>query len=139
MAKSILYRLFGVGKVPGKLRATLESEGLIMFEEGLRGSITYRRYRAPGKWFWWRKNGFSGSLAITGKRVVGFAFSQPVINAVFDDPRYEKLHFTVEDDNCLCASFEASDFHDDRSGSVALRFRTQQARLFEERLRFGGS
>ena len=28
------------------------------------GSITMRRFRAPGRWYWWKRNGFSGSLVV---------------------------------------------------------------------------
>jgi hypothetical protein len=30
MAKTILYRLFGVGKIPARRRPTIESEGIVL-------------------------------------------------------------------------------------------------------------
>ena len=61
MAKSLLYRLFGAGKIPAPLMSQLNAEGIILFDEGVKGSVTYRNFRAPGKRFSWRRQGFAGS------------------------------------------------------------------------------
>ncbi|HWP52930.1 MAG TPA: hypothetical protein VN476_02295 [Pyrinomonadaceae bacterium] len=49
MAKTILYRLFGVGKMPAQWRATIDSEGVVLFDEGIRSTVTYRDFRSPGR------------------------------------------------------------------------------------------
>ncbi len=134
MAKSLLYRIFGLGQMPQDPGAALESEGVILLEEGIRGSITYKRFRAPGRYSSWRRQTFAGSLVITRERVVAFAFSRTVVNVPFKDPKFEKLHVSVENEERLLIAFKAEDFHDDRSGSIEIRYRTPQARLFEERL-----
>ncbi len=135
MSQNILYRLFGFGKLPKNQRATLEAEGFVLFDEGIRGSITYKDYTAPGKRFSRKRSWFIGSLVITQKRVVAFAFFQRLLNIPFEDPLISKLNVAVEDDSCLCLSFDASDFYPDRSGMVECRFITSQALLFQERLK----
>ena len=134
MNQNILYRLFGLGKLPKGQKDTLEAEGFILFEEGVRGSVTYKDYKAPGKHFSKKRSWFIGSLVITQKRVIAFAFFQRLLNIPFEDPLISKLNVAVEDDKCLCLSFDASDFYPDRSGTVECRFITSQALLFQERL-----
>ncbi len=134
MSQNILYRLFGLGKLPKDQRATLEAEGFVLIVEGIRGSITYKDYSAPGKSFSKKRSWFIGSLVITQKRVVAFAFFQRLLNIPFEDPLISKLNVAVEDDKCLCLSFDASDFYPDRSGTIECRFITSQALLFQERL-----
>ena len=56
MAKTIFYRLFGLGKMPEQFKATLNSEGILLFDEGIKASVTYLDFRAPGKRFGWRKD-----------------------------------------------------------------------------------
>lgn len=49
MKKTILYRLFGLGSVPRKLRPVLEQEGMVVFDEGVRGSFVTKHVNGPGK------------------------------------------------------------------------------------------
>lgn len=136
MSKTFLYRLFGFGGFPKVMRPILESEGIVLEDEGVGGSITFRRFRAPGKRYGYRKNWFTGSLVITEIRFAGFAFSKPVINVPLDAPHLGKLDCALErDDSVLRAAFDASEFHDEWSGDIEVRFRTPQAPLFLERLR----
>lgn len=130
--KSFLYRIFGIGRLPARERAALEPEGVVLVEDGLSASVTYRNYRAPGKRFLGRKSWFPGSLVVTGKRLVAFGFSRRLVNLAFDDPRFAALEFAVEDGRRLCIAFEASTFDDDRSGTVEFRFATPHAGAFLE-------
>ena len=41
----------GRGQFKPELRAALESEGLVVLAEGLKGSIRYDNFKAPGKRF----------------------------------------------------------------------------------------
>ena len=41
--------LLGNGTLKPKLRAALESEGVVLLEEGLPGTITYAHFKAPGR------------------------------------------------------------------------------------------
>jgi hypothetical protein len=135
MAHTLLYRLFGVGKMPAQWRATIESEGVVLIDEGIAGSVTYRDFRAPGKRFAWRKVAFSGSIALTKTRLLALHYANPAINIPLDDERFEKLRISVEGEETLLVAFDASLFHNDWSGTMEYRFRTSQAQALLETLR----
>jgi hypothetical protein len=139
MGKTLLYRLFGLGKVPKSIALELESEGMILVEEGIGGSVSFKNFRGPGKRHTWRKYWFSGSLVMTSKRVIAFAFWKRIFSFPLDNPGLKKLSVEAENANSLCISFDVSDFHSDMFGQVAYRFATPHARLLEERLRASAS
>ncbi len=134
MATSLLYRIFGAGKIPAQRRAALESEGIVVLEEGLGGRVSYRRYRAPGKRYGRRTEGIVGSVVLTSKRLVAFRWSKPIIDVAFDHPAFDKLRCKVENETTLRLSFEAEDFHDDRSGTVSCRYSTDRANTIQRKL-----
>jgi hypothetical protein len=128
MKKALLYRLFGIGKIPAPLFAQLNAEGMVLFDEGIKGSVTYRDFRAPRRHANWRRTGFAGSIALTRERLVGLSFSNFVINVPLVDERIRAVHFSVEENGALCMAFDAGLFHADWSGSIECRFRTPEAR-----------
>ena len=134
MPKTLLYRLFGVGRMPQQWRATIDSEGVVLFDEGIGGSITYRDFRAPGKRFAWRKVAFSGSIALTKTRLVALQYANPAINVPLDEPRLKQMQFSVEGEDKLLVAFNANLFHNDWSGTIEYRFRTEHARSFVKEL-----
>jgi len=135
MAKTLLYYLFGVGKMPEQFRTTLNSEGILLLDEGIKGSVTYLDFRAPGKRFSWRRQAFSASIAITKVRLVALQYSNPAINVPFSDERIRRLRVSVEGDETLLVAFDPSLFHNDWSGTMEYRFHTSQARALRETLR----
>src|SRR5437016_1447927 len=118
MAKSLLYRLFGVGKLALQFRATLESEGILFIDEGIAGSVTYRDFRAPGKRFSWRCQAFTAAIALTKVRLVALQYSNPAINIPLTDARLHQMRFSVEGDETFVAAFDPSLFHKDWSGTI---------------------
>ncbi len=134
MAKTLLYRLFGVGKIPAQVRATIESEGVVLIEEGIRGTVTYRDFRSPGRIASWKKSAFSGAIALTRTRLLAMQFSNPVINVPLDDDRLQQVQFSIEGEDRLLIAFNANLFHNDWSGTLEYRFRTPQAPAFLKRL-----
>ena len=135
MAKTFLHRIFGLGRIPKKMRPSLEAEGIVLLDEGIGGSITFRNFRAPWKRYQYRRNYFTGSVVLTGKRFAAFQWSSPIIHVPLDDKRMKELHCSVEGESTLCVRFDPSAFHQDWSGSIEVRLSTLQARLFLERLR----
>ncbi len=127
MAKSFFYRLFGFGKIPAPLMAELSGEGIVVFDEGIKGSMTYRDFAAPGKRFLWKREGFAGSIALTKQRLVAVAFSKFLINVPFTDERIHQMQYSVANNGALCVAFDASLFHDDWSGTIEYRFKTDEA------------
>ncbi len=127
MGKSILHRLFGLGKLPKKMVPILEQEGIVLFDEGISGSICLRRFRAPGRIHSFKRAGFVGSVVLTQLRFAAFSFSRPVINVPRNDKRLSLLELSLPKDGLLCVKFNAGDFHDGWSGSVECRFHTPLA------------
>lgn len=126
MPKSFLYRLFGLGRIPKLLNDTLHIEGIVVSDEGVPGSVTYRDFRAPGKYFSRKKQGFVGSVVITNVRLVALMYSSFAVNVPFTDERIRQLQISVEGDRLLIA-FDPKLFHDNWSGTIEYRFRTDKA------------
>ena len=135
MTKTLLYRLFGGGRMPQQWRSTIDSEGVVLFDEGIGGSITYRDFSAPGRRSSWRKVAFSGSIALTKTRLVALQYANPAINVPLDDSRLHQIQFSVEGEDKLLVAFNANLFHNDWSGTIEYRFRTEQALAFLKSLR----
>jgi len=134
MAKALRYRLFGFGQISPAQKIQLTNEGIIFQDEGLKSSITFEDYRAPGKRFLWKRRWFIGSLFLTQKQLLAYAYSNCLIQLVFQDPRIQKLNTRVEKER-LYITYEASDFHSDQSGQIELRFSTPEAESFIETLK----
>jgi hypothetical protein len=124
MAKTLTYRLFGIGKIPAPLMAELNQEGLVVVDEGVGGSATYRNFRAPGRAASLRRTWFTASIAVTNTRLLALSFSNTIINVPLNDQRIKQLHYTLEDGAALCIAFDAGLFHMDWSGKLEYRFRT---------------
>jgi hypothetical protein len=135
MSTSLLYRLFGIGKLPAKMRDVLESEHVELMDEGVRGSAVLRGFKAPGRYSSYRKSWFSGSLVITRLRFAAFAYSKPLVNVPLDDEHLAKLELALDGGEVLIVAFEAGDFHTDRSGWIQCSFATPMATAFHERLK----
>src|SRR5437899_11300139 len=106
MAKTLLYRLFGVGSVPRQLSATLQSEGIVLLDEGIAASVTYLDFRSPGKRSNWRRQWFTGTIALTLVRLVAFQYSTTAINVPVADERMGRMRFSVEDDTIVVVAFD---------------------------------
>lgn len=104
-------------------------------DEGLSGTVTYKKFRAPGKYFGWKRSWFSGSLAITEKRFWAFRFFSPIVSVPLDDPHLRELECSVQGDRTLRVFFDVSVFHEGWSGTIECRFRTPRAREFLDRIR----
>jgi len=126
VAKSLLFRLFGVGRIPKLLGDRLRMEGIVVADEGIPGSVTYRDFRAPGRYSSWRKQAFIGSVVVTNIRLVGLMSSKFAVDVPFSDERIHRLQISRERDRLVIA-FDASLFHDDWSGTIEYRYRTSEA------------
>lgn len=124
-----------MGKLPEALMSELESEGIVLINEKIRGTITYRDFRAPGKRFLYKRSGFTSALVITQTRLLATSYANKAINVPFDDERIQSMKFTVEDGPKFCSFFEASLFHENWSGQLEFRFRTPDAQQFLDEIR----
>src|SRR5438128_2332267 len=97
MPKSLLYRWFGVGKIPTKQMSELQLEGIVVADEGCKASVTYKNFRAPGQRSGWKRAWFTGSIALTRTRLFASWFSKSAINVPLSDERLKAMQFQVED------------------------------------------
>jgi hypothetical protein len=134
MAKSLFYRLFGLGKTPAAYAAQLQAEGVVLMDEGVKGSVTYIDFHRPGKSSGWERRWFTASVALTKSRLLALNASNPIINVPLTDERLRQVRFTLEDEETLCVAFDAALFQPTWSGKVEYRFRTEQAQRFLESL-----
>jgi hypothetical protein len=139
MKKTILYRLFGLGGIPAKLRPILEEEGVIVSDEGVGGWFVTHSVKGPGKRYIHRLEGFSGCLVVTKKRVICFTYWKRQINIPVDDPRLSELYVNTINEQTLSISFESSVFREGWEGVVELRFHTDNAIRFREALTLFGA
>jgi len=134
MKKTVLYRLFGFGSVPGKLRPVIEQEGILVLDEGMSGWFIAKHVDGPGKRYRHRSEGFSGCLAVTNERVVGYAYWKRQIHIATKDPRLAALHVEVPERDALSLSFEASLLREGWKGVIGFRFHTDKASRFRDAL-----
>mgnify|MGYP001313645059 CR=1 FL=1 len=86
--KTILYKIFGFGKIGEPLLSQLKSEEIIASDEGIKYTLTYKNFRARGRYSNWKRRWFSGAIILTKKRLVLQQYSQPVINLELSDERF---------------------------------------------------
>ena len=134
MDQTLLYRWFGLGKIPRKVRVTVESEGIILLEEGVNGSVTFRNFHAPGKHYQLRRNWFIGSLVITNNHFLAFTFFRPIIGVPLDDQKIRALDISLENNDVLLIIFDVSVFHEGWQGIIECRYTTTKAPLFLDKL-----
>jgi RNA polymerase sigma-70 factor (ECF subfamily) len=130
MAKTLLYRLFGTGKISQDTMRELEHEGLLLWEEGIPGSVSYINFRGPGKFFALKRKWHTCAIAATETRLLVLRNGSPLINVPYTDPRYSRMRFSVERGDRLVIAFDAALFHDGNSGTIEYRFFTPEAANF---------
>ncbi|MEK6337045.1 MAG: hypothetical protein AABM67_19150 [Acidobacteriota bacterium] len=134
MTKTISYRLLGLGKIHEPLASQLKAEGILLLDEGIRGSATYINFRAPGKASNWLRRWFTASIALTRVRLWAQMYAQNIIDVPVTDERLKSMQFSIEGDGTLLVAFDASLFHSDWSGRIEYRFQSAQARAFLDKL-----
>jgi hypothetical protein len=134
MAKSFLCRYFGIGKMPANWMSRIEGEGIVEFDECIRGSLTYRNFHRPGAYSAWRKVGLIATVALTNKSLIALNGSKPVIDVPLDDERLKKMRVSVDGEKLLIA-FDADLFQPTWSGQLEYRFKTEAAWKFVEGLK----
>ena len=127
--------LMGGGSFSDSLRAELTAEGLDQEEEGIRGTVTYRDYRAPHRRSKWRRQWIRAALAITDRRLLVAIRGRPFVDVPWDDPGLERMEVSVGDDDRLLMAFDPALFDERSSGRIELRLRTVHPRLALEQIR----
>jgi hypothetical protein len=121
--------LLGSGRLPVQVRALLATEGVVLLDEGLSGSITYRDYHAAGTYSSLRKVAASGAIVVTNERLVVWAAKAKAIDVPLRDPIRAALTVipTGNPTDGLTFRYNAAAFSPDRRGTVEVHFRTTAA------------
>ena len=120
--------LFGSGRLSDDLRTTLTAEGIVFLDEGLPGSVTYRNFRAPGRYSNWRKSALIVALAVTSRRLLVVAGrGGKMIDVPLDDPRRAAVTVGIEPPDRVVFTVDVGAFSPDRSGTMEIRLRTARA------------
>lgn len=129
--------LLGTGKLRPEVRAAVESEGLVVIEEDLPGSVRYRRFKAPGRRFHGKVTLERIALAMSEQRLALYCRSGRVelIDTAFSDPRMVALAVSLHDEETLSLriDYERVDLPN-VSGEITIRAKSTKAPTLVEHL-----
>lgn len=129
--------LLGNGTLRPKLRATLESEGVVLVEEGLPGTITYAHFKAPGRRHHGKVVGECLGLGISEQRLALYCRSGRVklIDQPFTEPRLSALDVSLEREDRVALLIDYDRVAVPRvSGQMTIRAVTPNAASIVEQL-----
>jgi hypothetical protein len=109
---------------------TLEGEGIILLDEGIGGSITFKKFKAPGRYHSWKRSWFTGSIVLSEQTFAAFALFKPLIYIPLDHVNFSELRCTIEGGKMLSVTYDASAFNEKWSGTIECRFKTPKAQMF---------
>lgn len=118
---------FRLSDLPSKARGILEQEGLLFLAEGVRITVHYKRYKAPGRSFRNKRETSWGSLAISPERIVGYALRRRVIHLPFNGNLSKQAVFSLFEGKVLVIDVDPSIADPRREGSVQIRYHTHRA------------
>ena len=135
MSKSILYRLFGLRKVPKETRNRLENEGIIFDEEGTSCALAYRKFRGPrnysGRGF---EGGAVGTLIIT-KQTFYVQFPYMILCDQPIDKAVQYLELELKGSAKLVMKFGVEKLFNQSTGELTCYWRTEKASAIMEHIR----
>ena len=134
MSKTCLYQLFKIGQIPKNYLSQIQREGVVLKDEGIGGSVTYRNFRAPGRYHGWKRSWFTGSIVLTREHFLAFKYSETIIGLAWNESHINQLNCSLDNENTLAVSFDASVFQNDCSGQITVRFSTLLAREILENI-----
>jgi hypothetical protein len=117
----------GPGYLPAELKEQLTAEGLRIFAEDLAGSMTYRRYRAPGQRIRRREIGIRGALAVSHRRLLIWAAGAKRVDMPFVHPLWHAVEVSADTTDLLRVTTDVGAFDHNRSGRIVFRLQTSEA------------
>jgi hypothetical protein len=128
----------GNGTLSPAVRAKLESEGLVLVEEGLPGSVRYRHFKAPGRRFHGKVTAVRVGLGISEERIAIYCRSgrSKLVDTLFSEPRLSAVEFALEgtDEVSIRIDFDRG-VVPKVSGQMEIRFSSPNALSIVEELR----
>ncbi|HVF52107.1 MAG TPA: hypothetical protein VNC78_00710 [Actinomycetota bacterium] len=135
---SLFAKLFlGNGQLKPELRAALESEGLVVLEEGLPGSVRYKHFKAPGKRFHGKVTLQRIALGISKQRLVVYCRSgrAKLIDTPFADPRLSAIDVSLDGNDTVAIRIDYSRVNvPDVSGEITITAKSPNAADIVEQL-----
>ncbi|WP_036725561.1 hypothetical protein [Patulibacter minatonensis] len=122
MVHPVARLLLGSGTLRPDARTALQGEGILLLEEGLRGHVTRRHWRAPGERATWRRDWIRAVLVVTRGRLAVHGRRGPLVNVPWADPRMASLTITADGRGLLIVA-DAGLFHRSRSGGFEVLVR----------------
>ncbi len=132
--KSWLYKFFGAGKFNKNLLAEINNEQIIASDEGVKSKLTYKNFRARGRYTNWKRTWLAGAIILTDKRLVLQTYSNPSVNIELADERFRQIKVSLETEDTLLFEFEPQLFLENSSGEIEWLFRTPHAKIIYDRL-----
>jgi hypothetical protein len=129
--------LLGNGTLKPELRAALESEGLVLLEEGVLGSIRYHHFKAPGKRSHGKVTGQCFGLGLSEKRLALYCRSgrSRLIDTPLTEPRLQAFELSLDGDDRLVLGIDFDRIDDPKiSGQMTIHMRTPNARRVLEHI-----
>ncbi len=132
MARSLLHRLFGFGKLPKRCRTEIEREGIVLLDEGLSVRVTHRKFRVPRTYYGRKIMWLIGSIVLTNKRFACYrgGILPPVFEGPVDHDSFKAFSFDIDKKSRLKVLIDAPAFQEGSRGSIDCRFPTDNARVF---------
>lgn len=112
------------------MRAALESEGVVVLEEDVSGSIRYSHFKAPGRRSHGKVVPVRMALAVTEKRLVAYSSSgrNKLMDSPWDAPNLRALTVTVEGDDTAAFHVDYGKLDEPKvSGEITIRAKTPNA------------
>jgi len=132
MAKSILYHLFGFGKIPKRYRSDIEKEGVIFQDEGLAIVVRYKNFRAPNVYYGRKISLVVGSVVLTKNSFACFRGNiiPPVFHAAVADESFNAFDFSLDEKARLRVVIDAPKFQEGWKGTIDCRIPCENAEDF---------
>ncbi len=127
MAKNLLYKIFGLRKLPTEIRAQLQSEGILFDEEGTSCALSYRNFRGPrNASHRGYKGAHAGSLVIT-RRTFYVQFPYMLVCNKPVEYAATRLDLELTNPSELAMKFVVEDLFDNATGGLTCHWRTDSA------------
>ncbi|MDQ3951932.1 MAG: hypothetical protein M3279_03040 [Actinomycetota bacterium] len=129
--------LLGNGRLEPELRAALHSEGLVILEEGLPGSVRYTSFSAPGRRFHGKVTLQRIGVGISKERLAVYCRSgrAKLIDTPFSDPRLSALDVSLQDHDTVSIRIDYDRVDvPDVSGEIEIRAKAPNAATIVEQL-----
>ena len=127
MAKNLLYKIFGLRKLPGEIREQLHSEGILFDEEGTSCALSYRNFRGPrNASHRGYEGGHVGSLVITRRT---FYVRFPYLLVCNKPVKYAatRLDLELTNPSKLTMKFAVEELFEEATGRLTCHWRTENA------------